>query len=60
VRDADRIVVLNGGVVVEQGAHEELLAAGGTYANLWHVQVGDVDALPESFLERARTGGGGD
>jgi ATP-binding cassette subfamily B protein len=34
VRDADQIAVLDGGVVVERGAHEELVAAGGRYAEL--------------------------
>lgn len=32
---ADRIVVLDGGRVVEQGRHTELIAAGGRYARLW-------------------------
>jgi ATP-binding cassette subfamily B protein len=32
---ADRIIVLDGGRVVEQGRHPELLAAGGHYARLW-------------------------
>lgn len=34
VRDADRIVVLNRGVIVEQGSPAELLASGGVYADL--------------------------
>jgi len=54
VRHADHIVVLDGGEVVERGDHEELLETDGLYATLWAIQVGDVEALPEEFLERAR------
>lgn len=36
--DADRIVVLDAGRVVEQGRHGELLAANGAYAALWNSQ----------------------
>lgn len=32
---ADRVVVMSDGVVVEQGTHEQLVAAAGTYAALW-------------------------
>ena len=35
---ADRVVVLDGGRVVEQGPPGELLAAGGAYARLWDLQ----------------------
>jgi len=39
IRDADRIVVMDDGEVVEQGSHDDLLAAGGDYAALWHAQA---------------------
>ena len=39
--DADRIVVLDQGVIVEQGHHEQLLALNGRYADLWSAQLRD-------------------
>ncbi|WP_114578854.1 ABC transporter ATP-binding protein [Saliphagus sp. LR7] len=53
VRDADRILVLDDGELVESGTHEDLLERDGLYATLWSVQVGDVDDLPREFLERS-------
>ena len=38
IRDADKIVVLKGGVVAEQGTHDELLAHNGVYAELYKIQ----------------------
>jgi ATP-binding cassette subfamily B protein len=38
VRDADLILVMNHGSIIEQGTHEELLAKGGFYANLYNSQ----------------------
>ncbi|MEM1298363.1 MAG: ABC transporter ATP-binding protein/permease [Pseudomonadota bacterium] len=38
VVDADRIIVLDAGLVAEQGTHAELLALGGRYADLWQRQ----------------------
>ncbi|QLG29483.1 ABC transporter ATP-binding protein [Halorarum halophilum] len=53
VKDADEILVLEGGRVVERGTHADLLAMDGLYANLWRVQAGDFDDLPDSFFEDA-------
>jgi ABC-type multidrug transport system fused ATPase/permease subunit len=42
VRDADNILVFKEGIVAEQGTHEELLAFGGVYAELYRVQFGSA------------------
>ncbi len=42
VRHADRIHVLENGLVAEAGTHDELVAAGGLYAALWRVQTGEA------------------
>ncbi|HEV7451238.1 MAG TPA: ABC transporter ATP-binding protein [Pseudonocardiaceae bacterium] len=46
---ADRIVVLDGGRVVEQGRHPELLAAGGHYARLW--TAGSPDGIVAAWSD---------
>jgi ATP-binding cassette, subfamily B, heavy metal transporter len=47
VVDAHQIIVLEHGRVVERGAHAELLALGGRYAEMWRLQQsGEPDALP--------------
>jgi ATP-binding cassette subfamily B protein len=38
--DADKIVVLSDGEIVEQGSHNQLLDKGGHYAALWQAQQG--------------------
>ena len=45
--------MLEDGRIVEHGDHDELLAADGLYANLWGVQAGEIEDLPEAFVERA-------
>ena len=54
VRDADSIVVLEDGRIVERGDHDALLARDGLYARLWGVQAGEIESLPDEFVERAR------
>lgn len=38
-KDADRIILLENGSIAESGTHTELLAKGGTYAQMWNVQA---------------------
>jgi ATP-binding cassette subfamily B protein len=47
VRDADQILVIDGGRVVERGRHHELLAQGGLYADLYRTQFAEqADGIP--------------
>jgi ATP-binding cassette subfamily B protein len=39
IRHADNIIVLGEGNVIEEGTHEELLALGGKYAEMWNMQL---------------------
>jgi ABC-type multidrug transport system fused ATPase/permease subunit len=58
IRNADRIIALDHGEIVEQGRHDELMAIGGLYANLYHRQMQvarhDVPApMPERQIATA-------
>ncbi|MFB6259166.1 MAG: ATP-binding cassette domain-containing protein, partial [Thiohalorhabdaceae bacterium] len=43
--DADRILVMAHGEIIESGTHRELIAAGGEYARLWRIQQEEEEAL---------------
>ncbi len=42
IRNADRILVMDSGKIIEDGSHEELVSLGGSYARMWAVQTGVV------------------
>ena len=50
IRDADLILVLDEGRIVQRGSHEELLAAGGLYAELYRTQFA-VSPVSDGELE---------
>lgn len=54
IRNADRIVVLQQGRVVEQGDHEALMDRKGLYARLYDMNYGSFDDLPETVTEEDR------
>ena len=47
--EMDRILVFDRGCIVEDGSHQELLATGGHYAKMWHMQAGGF--LPDTIEE---------
>jgi len=54
IRDFDKIVVLKGGLVAEEGSHEELLARNGVYAELYRIQVeGGASSQPQPDSQSA-------
>ena len=53
VRDADDIIVLQQGQIVEQGPHERLMKQGGLYASLYASSHGSFDDMPGEGEDRA-------
>ncbi len=52
IAQLDRLVVLDAGAIVQTGTHDQLVAAGGIYADLWARQSGGFIAVPE-FVDDA-------
>lgn len=61
VRDADRIVVLDNGTIVEEGTHEELLELGGMYTAIYNLQFRpqEINFLGDDEIESVFNQGGG-
>jgi len=53
VADADQILVMDQGRIVERGTHAQLLAAGTIYAQMWERQLARPDSDEDSFLKSA-------
>ena len=51
VVNADQIIVMDQGRIVERGTHQALLAAGGTYANMWNMQQRQTESVNRSLTE---------
>jgi ATP-binding cassette subfamily B protein len=45
IRNADKIIVVRNGEIIEQGGHEELVEAGGLYAQLWATTYSSFDDI---------------
>jgi ATP-binding cassette subfamily B protein len=54
IREADQILVIDDGRVVERGRHAELLAAGGLYAELYDTQFARQDTGGTAELDAVR------
>lgn len=52
IRQADEILVVVDGVVVERGPHDELVSQGGVYADLWRVQSGQTNRAKSSKVPK--------
>ena len=52
IRNADQILVFDQGRIVERGVHEELVASGGTYTEIYHLQLSQQEANPAEMDDK--------
>jgi subfamily B ATP-binding cassette protein MsbA len=48
IRDADKIIILKGGIISEEGTHDELMKLNGVYAELYRIQAGSTPLVDPS------------
>ena len=53
IKNADQIIVLKDGRINELGTHDELLAKGGQYADMWNMQLDSTKGNQASLIETA-------
>ncbi|WP_160006416.1 ABC transporter ATP-binding protein [Rhizobium sp. 18055] len=57
IREADRIIVLQNGELVESGSHQQLMANRKLYARLYDLNYASFDDIPETVLEETTAAG---
>jgi len=56
IREADRIIVLQNGQLIEMGNHDQLMANGKLYTKLYNLNYSSFDDIPEQELEATAPG----
>jgi ATP-binding cassette subfamily B protein len=51
IREADRIIVLQNGEIIESGDHRQLMKNGKLYSKLYNLNYASFDDIPEDVLE---------
>jgi ATP-binding cassette, subfamily B, multidrug efflux pump len=53
IREADRIIVLQNGELIESGNHAQLMANGKLYSRLYNLNYASFDDIPDAVIEDA-------
>ncbi len=58
IRNADRIIVLQDGEIIETGSHDALMESGGLYSRLYRMNYASFDDIPDEEIRRLTEGDG--